>query len=136
NIKGEPTSKSVEMINQYLLEAIVVFIEKRKGPISDVPPMIKGSQPTDGGNFLFTDDEMKDFIAKEPLSEKYFRPWIGAHELINGYQRYCLYLANCPPSELRKMPYVLDRVEAVRKMRLESQKAATRKWADFPTQLT
>ena len=136
NIKGQPTSKTVEIINQYLLEAPVIFIEKRREPISDVPSMTKGSQPTDGGNFLFVEDEMKEFIVKEPLSKKYFRPWIGAHELVNGYQRYCLYLADCPPSELRKMPHVRERVEAVRQMRLGSKKAATRKWADFPTRLT
>lgn len=136
NVKGEPTTKSVEMINQYLLEAPTVFIESRRTPISDVPPMLKGSQPTDGGNFLFKEDEMKEFIAKEPLSEKYFRPFIGSDELVKGYQRYCLYLVDCPPSELRKMPYVRERIEAVRKMRMESKKAATRKWADFPTRLT
>lgn len=136
NIKGKPTGKSVKIINQYLLEAPVVFIEQRRKPISDVPLMIKGSQPTDGGNLLFKEDEMNEFIRKEPLSRKYFRPWIGSRELVNGYQRYCLYLANCPPKELRKMPHVMERVEAVREMRLQSKKAATRKWADFPTRLT
>ncbi|MFT9599632.1 DNA methyltransferase [Mesobacillus sp.] len=136
SIIGEPTSKSVEMINQYLLEAPVVFIEKRREPISNAPSMTKGSQPTDGGNYLFKEEEMKEFIVKEPLSEKYFRPWVGSHELINGYQRYCLYLADCPPEELRKMPHVLERVENVKRMRSLSKKAATRKWADFPTRLT
>jgi N-6 DNA Methylase len=136
DINGDPTVNEVKNINQYLLDAPSIFIEKRKTPISSVPSMIKGSQPTDGGNFLFTEEEMKEFIAKEPLSKKYFRPWIGAVELVNGYQRYCLYLADCPPNELRKMPYVMERVEAVRKMRLESKKAATRKWADFPTRFT
>lgn len=135
DIKGEPTSKKVTMINQYLLEAPTVFIDSRTTPISDVPPMIWGSKATDGGNYIFTEEEMKEFIAKEPLSEKYFRPWVGAHELINGYQRYCLYLANCPPTQLRKMPLVLERVEAVKKMRLESKAASTRKWADYPTRL-
>ncbi|TFB14099.1 hypothetical protein E3U55_14370 [Filobacillus milosensis] len=76
------------------------------------------------------------FISIENLSDKYFRPWIGARELVNGFQRFCLYLANCPPKELRKMPNVMKRVEAVREIRLESKKAATRKWADFPTRLT
>lgn len=136
NIKGDPISKQVDMINQYLLEAPSVFIEKRRNPISDVPPMIKGSQPTDGGNFLFQEEEMREFIVKEPLSEKYFRPWIGSQELVNSYQRYCLYLANCPPQELRKMPYVREKIEAVREMRLKSKKEATQKWADFPTRLT
>lgn len=136
NIKGEPTSKPVDIINQYLLEAPVVFIEARRKPISDVPSMVKGSQPTDGGNFLFQKDEMEEFISKEPISERYFRPWIGSRELVNGYQRYCLYLKDCPPAELRKMQHVMELVENVRIMRLESKKAATRKWADSPTRLT
>lgn len=136
NIKSEPTSKSVNIINQYLLEAPVIFIERRREPIDNVPKMVKGSQPTDGGNFLFKEEEFRDFISKEPLSEKYFRPWIGSSELVNGYQRYCLYVADCPPKELRKMPYVMERIEAVKNMRLESKKNATQKWADFPTKLT
>ncbi|KXH82072.1 DNA methyltransferase [Sporosarcina sp. HYO08] len=135
HIKGEPTSKPVNMINQYLLDAPTIFIESRRSPISNVPPMIWGSKATDGGNYIFTEEEMMDFIAKEPLSKKYFRPWIGAHELINGYQRYCLYIADCPPTELRKMPHVIERVEAVKQMRLESRAASTRKWADYPTRL-
>ena len=98
--------------------------------------MLRGSQATDGGNFLFQADEMKEFIVKEPLSEKYFRPWIGAHELVNGYHRYCLYLADCSPADLRKMPYVLERIVGVREMRLKSKKKATQKWAEFPTRFT
>lgn len=133
NIKGEPTSKSVDMINQYLLDAPTIFIESRRKPISDTPPMIYGTKPTDGGHLIFTEVEKETFINKEPLSEKYFRPWVGAHELINGYQRYCLYLADCPPTELRRMPYVIECVEGVRKMRLESKAPSTQKWADFPT---
>ncbi|UOE62942.1 class I SAM-dependent DNA methyltransferase [Priestia filamentosa] len=133
NIKGEPTSKSVDMINQYLLEAPTIFIDVRRKPLSDVPPMIYGTKPVDGGQFIFTEEEKEDFIQKEPLSEKYLRPWIGSHEMVNGYQRYCLYLADCPPQELRKMPYVRERIEAVRRMRAESKKAATQKWADYPT---
>lgn len=135
NIKAEPTSKTVSNINQYLLEAPIVFIEKRKNPISEVPPMLYGTKPTDGGNLIFTEIEKEEFIHKEPLAEKYFRPWVGSHELVNGYQRYCLYLANCSPTELRKMPFVMERAEAVRKMRMESKKAATQKWAHFATQL-
>jgi len=133
NIKGEPTANVVKRINQYLLDAPTIFIEKRKKPIHDGPAMLFGTKLVDGGNYLFDENEMKEFIAKEPLSEKYFRPWIGAHELVNGYQRYCLYLADCPPSELRKMPHVRDRVEAVRRVRLDSKKEATRKSADFPS---
>lgn len=133
DVKSDPTSKNVAVINQYLVDAPILFIEKRSKPLDNIPAMIYGTKPTDGGNLLFTEDEMKEFILKEPLSEKYFRPWVGAKEFINGYTRYCLYLKNCPPNELRKMPYVLERVEAVREMRSQSTDASTLKWASTPT---
>lgn len=133
DISGPSTVSSVKNINQYLLNAPIVFIEKRSKPISNVPPMLKGSSPTDGKNYLFTAKEKEEFILQEPLSEKYMRPWVGSTELINNTKRYCLYLKDCPPSEIRKMPYVLKKIEAVKEMRLASKKEATRKWADAPT---
>ena len=132
DISGDPTLSKVNNINQYLLDAPSIFIQKRSNPISDVSPMLKGSSPTDGKNYLFTEIEMLEFILKEPGSSAYFRPYIGSTELINNIKRYCLYLADCPPTELRKMPLVLERVEAVRAMRLASKKEATRQWADAP----
>src|SRR5699024_9109115 len=135
DIKGKPTSKVVKNINHYLLNAPTIFIEKRTHPISRVPSMIYGSMPRDGGNFLFTEEERDNFVMKEPLSQKYFRPWIGSQELVRGFRRYCLYLANCSPSELRRMPYVLEQVQKVKEMRLNSKAASTTKWADFPTRL-
>ena len=101
-----------------------------------VPRMIKGSQPTDGGNLLIEADEYEDFIKNEPAAEKYIRRFIGAEEFINDKMRYCLWLVDCPPDELRKMPLVYKRVKAVREFRLQSQKAATRKAADKPTLFT
>lgn len=137
NIKADPTSKNVTVINQYLLEAPVIFIETRSNPIDEnASPMVKGSQPTDGGNLIFNKAQYENFIELEPASKKYFRPFIGSHELINRKERYCLYLANCPPGELRKMPYVLERVQKVREMRLASPKEATQKCADTPTLFT
>ncbi|MED1565332.1 class I SAM-dependent DNA methyltransferase [Bacillus paramycoides] len=136
DINGDPTASTVTNINQYLLDAPTVFISKRSTPISNVEHMLYGSKPADGGNFIFTKEEMKQFIKLEPTSEEYFRPWVGARELVNNILRYCLYLADCPPSQLRKMPYVKEKIEAVRKMRLESKKESTRKWAEAPTRFT
>ncbi|WP_017379029.1 DNA methyltransferase [Paenisporosarcina sp. TG-14] len=136
DISRDPTVLSVKNINQYLLDAQSIFIEKRSNPISDVQPMLYGSKPADGGYFIFTEIEMEEFIKLEPLSAKYFRPWVGARELVNNIKRFCLYLADCPPPELRKMPYVMRRVEGVRKMRLESKKESTRKWADASSSFT
>lgn len=119
-------------INGYLVDGAAVFLPNRSKPICDVPLMEIGNQPIDDGNYLFTEEEKYEFLAKEPAAEKYMRPWIGSKEFINGYRRYCLWLGDCDPGELRDMPESLKRVEAVRKFRLSSKRAQTVKVADTP----
>lgn len=125
--------KKVNHINGYLSEASDVFIENRTKPICDVPTMGIGNKPIDGGFYLFEKDEMEDFIKREPLSQSYFREWYGAKEFINRQPRYCLWLGEASPAQLRAMPLALKRVEAVRDYRLASPSAGTRKIAEKPT---
>lgn len=122
-----------ENINGYLLDAENIFVESRNKPICDVPEIGMGNQPIDDGNYLFTFDEKQDFIKKEPAAEKWFKPWYGSQEFINRCPRYCLWLGECPPNELRKMPECMKRVEAVRQFRLSSKRSSTLKLADTPT---
>lgn len=123
----------VENINGYLVNASNIFVTPRNKPISDVPIIGIGNKPIDGGFYLFSKEEMNDFIQKEPMSKKYFHPWYGAREFINSCPRYCLYMGECSPAELRKMPECMKRVESVREYRLQSPSAGTRKIADTPT---
>ena len=120
-------------INAYLLDAPNVFIESRTTPLCNVPVIGIGNKPIDGGNYLFTKEEMDEFIKQEPLSANFFHLWYGADEFINNRPRYCLWLGDCSPSELRGMPLCLKRIEAVRNARLASKSAGTRKLADRPT---
>lgn len=125
--------KIVKNINGYLVEADDIVIESNNKPLCNVPEIGIGNQPIDDGNYLFSEKEMEEFIKVEPLSENYFHPWIGADEFINGYYRYCLWLGECSPKELRSMPKCLERVENVRKFRLSSKRKSTLKLADSPT---
>lgn len=125
--------KIVKNINGYLVEADDVIIESRSKPISDVPLIGMGNQPIDDGNYLFTSEEKDNFILCEPQSEQFFHPWMGAKEFINGSFRYCLWLGECSPRQLRSMPECLKRVEAVRSYRLSSKRKSTLKLADSPT---
>lgn len=131
DVDGVP--HSAKNINAYLIDADNVFVASRKHPICDVPEIGIGNKPIDGGYYLFEKDEMVNFVKKEPKATNYFHPWYGAREFINQKPRYCLYLGNCVPSELRKMPECMKRVEAVREYRLNSTSAGTRKIADNPT---
>ena len=123
----------VQNINGYLVDAENIFVESRNRPLCQVPQIGIGNKPIDGGFYLFERDEMDAFLEKEPAAIKYFHPWYGAYEFINKKPRYCLYLRNCPPNELRKMPECMKRIEAVREYRLKSKSPGTVKLAETPT---
>ena len=120
-------------INAYLLDAPAVFIESRSKSICPSPTIGIGNKPIDDGNYLFSKEEMDNFISLEPAAAQYFRPWLGAREFINNSPRYCLWLGDCPPNELRKMPECMKRVQATRDFRLASSSAGTVKLANTPT---
>ncbi|MBL7980770.1 MAG: class I SAM-dependent DNA methyltransferase [Flavobacteriales bacterium] len=130
--KAEPTMEVVDNINPYLVAGRDILIPSRSKPICNVPEMMKGSQPTDDGNLLFTKEEMREFVKLEPGSKKYIRPFVGAQEFINGEERYCLWLKHTSPAELRELPYVRERIERIRRFRNASTKAATRAKAATP----
>ena len=130
---GKEEYIEVKHINAYLIESDDVFVESRTKPLCGVPEIGIGNQPIDDGNYLFTAEERDAFIKLEPQAAKYFRPFYGAQEFINNKPRYCLWLGDCSPAELRRMPHALKRVEAVRQFRLKSKRKATLKLADKPT---
>ena len=129
---ADGTIEEAENINGYLLDAPNVFIESRKTPLCDVPPLLTGSQRIDDDNFMFDDVSKEEFLKKEPQAEKYFRVWYGADEFLNNRPRWCLYLGNCSPAELKKMPNCKAIIEKVREYRLASKRSATVKAADYP----
>jgi hypothetical protein len=131
-IVGFGTERAGPNINPYLVEGPAVFIERRARPLCDAPVLSVGNQVIDDGNYLFTDEERAEFLKKEPAAEKWFRRWVGADEFINGHFRHFLFLRDCPPDELRKMPECMGRVGAVRKLRAASRSEGTRKMAAFP----
>jgi len=119
--------KIVKHINAYLVEAEDVFIEKRNKPLCDAATMHRGSQPTDDGNFIFTETEYLDFIKQYPTAVHMFRKFMMGKDFIDRKPRYCLWLVDTSPSELKKYPPILKRISAIREFRSNSTKEATRK---------
>jgi len=124
---------SADNISPYLVDAINVIVESQSKAICDVPAMVYGNKPADGGNLIIEIEDYDNFIASEPLAIKYIRRIIGATEYINNKDRYCLWLVGANPAELRKMPLVMERVEKCRQMRANSIAAGIRKFAGTPT---
>lgn len=132
DIKGEAHELKARNINPYLVDAKDVLITKRSNPMCNVPSMCFGNMPLDGGHLLFTDSEKNDFVLKEPDAEKYIKPLISAYEFLNGQKRWCLWLVDAEPSELKRLPEVMKRIEAVKKFRLSSVAPSTQKFALYP----
>ncbi len=120
-------------INAYLADAPDVFVYGRKTPICEVPEMGIGSQPIDDGNYLFTDEEKANFIRKEPKAERFFHPWLGSKEFINGYNRWVLWLGEASWKDLKDLPLCRERIERVKQYRLTSKRKQTIKAAESPT---
>lgn len=127
------TKTEAKNISPYLIDAPTIFVESRSKPLCKVREIRKGNQPTEGGNLIIEADEYESFTSKEPGAKKYIKRLIGAKEYINNLPRYCLWLVDASPAEIRKMPLVMKRIEKVREMRLASTDAATRRLADTPT---
>ena len=123
---------SAKNINPYLIDAPNVIIGSRSKPLCNVPSIRKGNQPTDGGNLIIEREEYDKFVSQEPNARKYIKKLIGAKEFINNYERYCLWLTNISPAEIKSMPLVYERISKVKEMRLRSSDAGTRKLADYP----
>ena len=133
DIKGEAHEKKVKNISPYLVEGSDSIVLSRSQPISNVPKMRYGSKPVDNGNYIFSDDEVEVFLQEEPRAKKYIRPLISAREYLSGINRWCLWLKDASPSDLKSMPCILERVQKVKEFRRRSKKKPTQEAACFPT---
>ena len=133
DIKGEALEIKAKNINPYLVDAKDLLINKSSNPICNVPKMSFGNMPLDGGHLLLSDIEKSEFILKEPKAEKFIIPLISAYEFLNGEKRWCIWLVDAEPSELKQLPEILKRVEAVKKFRLDSVAPSTQKFATTPS---
>jgi len=120
-------------INPYLIDAPNVFVESRKTPLCNVPEMITGNRPADGGHLIIEDTDLPAFLIADPSSEKYIRRFMGGTEFINNQKRWCLWLVGVPAFELRQMPEVMKRIAACKRDRENAPDAGRRKLAKTPT---
>jgi hypothetical protein len=128
-----PVISEAKSISPYLVEANDSVATPRSRPLCDVSEMIYGSKPTDGGHLIIEDEDHAKFIEENPSCAKYVRPFRGSVEFINGRNRWCLWLHEANPIDIRSSPGVIARIEAVRAFRLASPKEATRKDAATPS---
>jgi hypothetical protein len=132
NIKGEPHEVKAKNINPYLVEGKDLIIVKRRIPICNVPEISFGSMPNDGGFLILNDDEKISLLQNEPDAIIYIKPLLSAHEFINGKSRWCIWLKDANPSDIKALPVIMERVKAVKFHREKSTREATKKLSAFP----
>lgn len=129
--------KLVDHINGYLVSASDIFIESRGKQLTQgFPEMSKGSQPTDGGNLILTEEERNNLIEKHPQTESFIKRFVGSRDLINNEKRYCLWLKGVPPQEYRKIPEIVERLQAVAECRKSSPTKSVQRDASTPMLFT
>jgi hypothetical protein len=132
-LTSDPHEIETKNINPYLIDAADLVVLSRSKTLCDVPKIIFGSMPNDGGHLILSDEERTELLLSEPQAEQFIYPFIGAQEFINGIRRWCLWLKHASPTELRAMPEVLNRVNKVKTHRLESPRETTQRLANYPT---
>ncbi|MCC7439792.1 MAG: class I SAM-dependent DNA methyltransferase [Armatimonadetes bacterium] len=132
-VTSEPHEIAVRNINPYLIEGSNIIIQSRSISISDIPKIKFGNQPIDGGYLLFSDEEKDELLNKEPKAEKFIRRFVGSYEFINNVNRWCLWLNNAKPEEIRALPKVREILEQVKQFRLSSNRKVTRDLALTPS---
>jgi hypothetical protein len=133
DIRGIAQELKVKNINPYLVDAKDNFIGKRTKPLCDVPRILKGNYYAKSEGLIIEKEDLEFLETNEPNAKKYIKYLIGADEFINNKKRYCLWLVDCPPDELRKMPLVIERINRVKQDRLGSSDKAMQKLANTPT---
>ena len=136
DIKGEAHEIKANNINPYLANSNDIVITKRTKPLCNVPEINKGSEATDFGHLILSQEEKENLIKSFPNAKKFIRSYTGGDELINNIPRYCLWLVNAMPAEIKAIPEIMVRIEKVKNERLSSGKERTKYWATVPTLFT
>lgn len=133
DIKGEPHEVKARNINPYLVDASNSLVVSRSRPLCSVQEIVRGSETTDNGHFILSEEERNELQTKYPNSTSFIRTFQGGGDIINNRERYCLWLKDVPAQVYRHIPLVVEKIKAVRDFRARSKKERTKKWAEFPT---
>ena len=140
DINGEPEETLHAALSPYLFDAggladLHLTVREESRPINGMAHLKTGVQMIDDGILTFSEQDKDEFLYKEPGAAQFFRRYIGGDEYINGFHRWILYLRDANPAHLKKLPLVKELVSKVRRYRSSSQRASTRRMADYPTQV-
>lgn len=132
NDEGETVEQRVSLINSYLVPSSAIIIEQSRKPLGQISQMLFGNMPRDGGHFILSQEERAEALKNEPGIEKFIRPYVGSEEMINGKQRWCIWINEDDADQVRNYSLLSEIVARVRDFRAESKAESTREFAQRP----
>ncbi|MBN1063702.1 DNA methyltransferase [Clostridium botulinum] len=124
----------VTNINPYLIDAPNIVVKSNNKPICiNVPKMVYGNKPADGGALIIEDEDYEEFIKKDINSRKFIKPLLGAAEFLHNKKRWCIWLKGSNPKDIQKCPLIMERIKKCKATREASKAAGIRKFAQTPT---
>ena len=131
-LTSDPESAMATHINNYLLDADDIFLEKRRSPLCNVSPMCFGSMPNDGGNLILTKEEKELFVSQYPECSDLIKRFVGGKEFLHNIERYCLWLHNVSPNRYINNDFIMNRINLTAESRRNSQRQSTQDLAMTP----
>lgn len=129
---GGLIAKDADNINAYLIAGPNVIVHPASKSFAQLPEMVRGNSPTDGGYLILEDSEVEELGINAYERARFIRPFVGSRELISGSRRFCIWIEDGMVNDALRIAGISQRIERVRRFRLESQKAATIKAANWP----
>jgi len=124
--------KQCTAISPYLVPNSTAFVQKTSEPISELPPMLFGNMPRDGGHLFLDSDLAARIMAEDTIARRFIKRFVGSDELINGRQRYCMWIEDEEANVAGKSEFIAQRLKMVAENRLQSDAESTRKFASQP----
>ncbi|PUE40181.1 DNA methyltransferase [Limnohabitans sp. Bal53] len=120
-IYDENSRKEVKSINAYLTEGSSVTVTKKDTPISpDLQVMRSGNMPLDNGFLLLSCDDREILLQEDPSAILYVKKILGAKEINQGLERYCLWIEDGEVQDASKITFIRNRIDACRVFRKTS----------------
>lgn len=109
--------KVAKNINPYLVDAENVIVNSLNSSISNLPSIVLGNLPLDGGHLIFSKEEYYSAIEEYECLIPFFKKYVGSREFINQDHRYVLWLDKESYLSIRDNYIISERISLVEKFR-------------------
>lgn len=123
-------AREVGNIGPYLIEMNDLIVYKSSTPISRLPLMLKGNQPSDAGHLILSTKEKDDLLLAHENASILIRRFYGSQEFIKGVERWCLWIEPENVPLAKSISPIAERIKLAAEFRRSSPAPTTVARAD------